>query len=113
MKKNIAVSIPSEVIQILDSMSASAPRSLISIKLLRTFFKEKPPLRDMSGLFQQETHSFTLRVPQDLIDQLELFAQQMAYPRHTALIVALVAQIASEIPYFRAATATFPAGILK
>lgn len=112
MLKNIAVSVPSEVYEILSSMAVSAPRSLLSIKLLRAFFKENPPLRDMSGLMDQETHSFTLRVPQELIEQLEHFAARMGYTRHTALLVALVAQIGAEQPYFREPT-SLPAGNVK
>lgn len=90
-KKAIAVSAPIEVIQLLDSAGADTPRTNTSIKLLRHFFKENPPLTDMSGLLSQEVVKFTFRVPADLLEQLDNFAERFAYTRHTAILVALMA----------------------
>lgn len=92
-KKAIAVSAPLEVIQLLDTAAADIPRNNISIKLLRHFFKENPPLTDMSGLLSQEVVKFTSRLPADLLEQLDEFAEQLAYTRHTAILVALMAAL--------------------
>lgn len=95
-KKAILVSAPIEVIQLLDAAAADLPRTNISIKLLRYFFKENPPLIDMSGLLSQEVVKFTFRVPEDLLNQLDEFALRSAYPRHTAILVALLASLGSQ-----------------
>lgn len=92
-KKAIAVSAPLEVIQLLDSAAADIPRANISIKLLRHFFKENPSITDMSGLLSQEVVKFTFRVPEDLQEQLDEFAERSGYTRHTALLVALMASL--------------------
>lgn len=90
-KKALVLSAPIEVIQLLDTASADTPRTKFSIKLLRHFFKENPTLTDMSGLLSQEVIKFTFRLPDDLLDQLENFAQRYGYPRHTAILVAIMA----------------------
>lgn len=91
--KSIPVSYPEEVIELLDLASAGAPRSKTSIKLLRYFFKENPPVINMSGLQNQKVVKTTLRVPADLVEQLDELAQVLAYPRHTMLLVALMASL--------------------
>lgn len=94
--KSIPVSYPEEVIELLDKARASAPRSKTSIKLLRYFFKENPPVINMSGLLKQPTTQATLRLPEDLVDELDTYAEMLAYPRHTMLLVALMASLASQ-----------------
>lgn len=92
-KKPINFKAPTEVVQLLDNAAGDATRSMFSIKLLRTFFNENPPLRDMSGVLAQDVSAFTLRLPEDLVEQLDVFAERHAYNRHTALIVALLAAL--------------------
>lgn len=94
--KSIPVSYPQEVSELLDLASAGAPRSKTSIKLLRYFFKENPPIINMSGLQNQSLLKMTLRLPQDLVDQLDTYAESLSYPRHTMLMVALMASMAQQ-----------------
>lgn len=92
-KKPINFKAPTEVVQLLDNAAGDATRSMFSIKLLRAFFNENPPLRDMSGLMSQDTSPFTLRLPEEIVELLDQFADSRAYNRHTALIVTLVAAL--------------------
>lgn len=89
----ISVSAPCEVIQLLDTAAADIPRTILSIRLLRYFFKEKPAITDMSGLLSQEVVKFTFRMPSDLLEQLDEFSQRFGYTRHTAILVALMAAL--------------------
>lgn len=95
-KKAILAKLPTEVVERLDNAAKGKPRSSLSIKLLRLFFKENPPLRDMSGLLSQEIQSSTLRLPEDLVVELDNFADSLASNRHSAMLLALVAAMAAE-----------------
>lgn len=87
---------PVEVIKLLDKTASTIPRSRFSIKLLRLFFQKNPPLRDMRCFKDNDTRSSTLRIPEDLMTQIEIFADKMGYSRQTAIIVAMVASLASD-----------------
>lgn len=87
---------PVEVIRLLDNIATSIPRSRLSIKLLRLFFHKNPPLRDMSTFQNSDTRSSTLRIPEDLMTQIDIFAHKMSYSRQTAIIVALVSALSSD-----------------
>ncbi len=90
-KKPINFKAPTELVQLLDSAAGDATRSMFSIKVLRAFFNEKPALRDLTGLISQETCPFTLRLPEDLVEAIDEFANSMAYTRHTAIMVIMMA----------------------
>lgn len=92
-KKPLNFKAPAELVQLLDIAAGNSTRSLFSIKLLRSFFNEKPALRDLTGLMSQEICAFTLRLPEDIVEELDTFANSMAYTRHSAIIVAMMAQL--------------------
>lgn len=92
-KRAISLSAPLEVIQLLDTAAADIPRTTTSIRLLRHFFKENPSITDMSGLLSQEVNKFTFRMPEDLLIQVDEFAERFGYTRHTAILVIIMASL--------------------